>query len=204
MKAKILLTGFGPFPGVSVNPTGLLMERIAADPAFFAEADLRAVALETAFASARAQLEQAADEFKPDIILSFGVARTEPEYRVERIAENRDACKSPDVAGVLRTGEAIDPDGPSSYAATLPVEKIEAALRAAGIPVRFSDSAGNYVCNHIFYSACRWAACAAPGARAGFIHVPDPVVGPDWETGEYMRNLARVAKLVLGVVVSAD
>jgi pyroglutamyl-peptidase len=204
MKPKILLTGFGPFPGVPVNPTGLLMERIAADPAFFAEADLRAIALETAFASARAQLEKASAEFKPDVILSFGVATGEREYRVERIAENRDACKAPDVEGVLRSGEAIDPDGPPTYAATLPVEKIEAALRAAVIPVRFSDSAGNYVCNHIFYAACRWVAGAAPGARAGFIHVPDPAVSPDWETGAYMKTLERVAKLAFGAVVTTD
>jgi pyroglutamyl-peptidase len=205
VKPKILLTGFGPFEGVPVNPTGMLMERIAADPSFFADAELKALALETAYSSARAQFEICAAEFEPDAILSFGVATGEREYRIERIAANRDDCKSPDMQGVLRAGEVIEADGPSSYPSTLPVEKIEAALRAAGISVRISDSAGNYVCNHVFYAARHWAARNAQNVRAGFIHIPDPAHSPDWKTGGYMETLENVARLALqAVAASAD
>lgn len=201
MKPKILLTGFGPFEGVPVNPTGTLMEKIASDPAFFPAAELKALALETAYARAKEHFEESVAEFQPDTILSFGVARAEGLYRIERMAANRDACKSPDVHGALRLGDVIETEGPPHYPSTLPIEEIETALRAASIPVRFSDSAGNYVCNHIFYSACHWAAQNAPHVRTGFVHIPDPaVVSPDWRTGGYKETLEAVARISLGIV----
>jgi len=201
LKPKILLTGFGPFPGVPVNPTGALMERIAADTAFFPEAEILAVALDTAYAPARALFEKSAAAFAPDAVLSFGVATGETLYRIERIALNLDDCKIVDAAGALRVKTQIAADGPERYVAPFPVAEIEAALRAAQIPVRLSDSAGNYVCNHIFYSACHWAA-GREECRAGFIHVPDPAKCADWNTSGYRKTLENAAKLALGVVVA--
>ena len=202
MKPKILLTGFGAFPGVAVNPTGLLMERIAADSGFFPGAELKPLVLQTAFAAARAEFERSAAEFGPDAILSFGVAVGECEYRIERLAANLDDCRSPDIEGELRSARRIETEGPENYPNALPVTTIEAALRAANIPVRFSDSAGNYVCNHIFYSACHWTARNAHACRAGFIHVPDPASSADWTNEAYMTTLESVAKIALNAIVS--
>jgi pyroglutamyl-peptidase len=61
--------------------------------------------------------------------------------------------------------------GPAAYWSTLPIKAIVAALEARGIPASVSQTAGTFVCNHVFYSLMR-ALRRRPGVRGGFIHVP--------------------------------
>lgn len=200
MRHKILITGFGPFPGMKVNPTGLLMARIAAGLPLPPRADVEALVLDTSYRRAGEQLESALARFQPDALLSFGVAVGERAYRIERLAVNLNDSGSPDADADLRIAQVIVEKGPAEYGATLPVVKLETALRVAGISVRLSDSAGRYVCNHIFYSALHALTQTRSLCRAGFLHVPDPGAGNDWQIGAYMATLETVARISVQVL----
>jgi len=91
---------------------------------------------------------------------------------VERVAINVDDARIPDNAGAQPVDELIAPNGPPAYFATLPVKAMVAAVRAAGVPVELSNSAGTYVCNHVMYGVLHYLAASGHRARAGFIHVP--------------------------------
>jgi pyroglutamyl-peptidase len=202
MAHRILLTGFGPFPGVPVNPTGLLMARIASGKVPFPDAEISTLTLDTVYARAHAMLEEALRRLQPHALISFGVAVGETTYRLERLAVNWTEAATPDAEGVLRPKGPITA-GPAEYRSSLPLAEMEAAIAAAGIPVRLSDSAGRYVCNHAYYCALHHLAAAAPATPAGFIHVPGPGDAPFWQDGTYMRTLERVAQVAVETVNTA-
>ena len=66
----------------------------------------------------------------------------------------------------------IVPDGPAAYFSTLPIKRIVMRLMAAGIPAQVSNSAGTFVCNHVFLWAHGFHEKEGKGRRGGFIHVP--------------------------------
>ena len=87
----------------------------------------------------------------------------------ERVAINVDDARIPDNNGCQPVDAPIVPGGPAAYFATVPVKDMVRAIREAGVPSELSNSAGTYVCNHLLYQVLHHA---APGVRAGFIHVP--------------------------------
>ena len=66
----------------------------------------------------------------------------------------------------------ILPEGPAAFLSSLPLRRLEAALKETRLPVQISNTAGLYVCNCVFYTAAALAAKRFPGMQAGFIHVP--------------------------------
>ena len=91
--------------------------------------------------------------------------------RIERVAINVDDARIPDNAGACPIDAPIVADGPAAYFATLPIKAMLAALREAGIPAEISQTAGTYVCNHVFYGLMH-ALRGKPRIRGGFIHIP--------------------------------
>jgi len=73
----------------------------------------------------------------------------------------------------LATGNRVNSpvDGPAAYFSDLPIKAMLAALRDAGIPAEVSQTAGTYVCNHVFYGLMH-ALRDVTGVRGGFIHIP--------------------------------
>ena len=88
-------------------------------------------------------------DFKPDIVISFGVASNTNSIRLERVAINLDDCWLKDENGIKFLEKHIMPDEPVGYFSSLPLKKIYIALKESQIPVRYSNYAGNYLCNHI-------------------------------------------------------
>ena len=64
--------------------------------------------------------------------------------------------------------------GPAAYFSTLPIKAIVHGLRAANLPASVSNTAGNFVCNHVFYALMHRLATRPElaAARGGFIHLP--------------------------------
>jgi pyroglutamyl-peptidase len=100
--------------------------------------------------------------------------------RLELVARNCDRSGAPDNSGDIREDAPIDADGPAWYAATLPHHQVSRALTARRIPHQYSEDAGGFVCNHVFYRACREIAQSGRETLCGFIHFPDAV---DLESG---------------------
>lgn len=173
MANTLLLTYFGPFPGVPVNPTVALAEG-AVRALNTARPDLRVVARElpVSYDGSSAALRAALQEVQPDALISLGVAVGRDVVSLEQVAINLDSAGIEDNDGDRRCDEPIVPDGREAYFSSLPVRAGYERLRAAGEPVEISYTAGTYVCNHVFYEGQRISRDLGLSIPAGFVHVP--------------------------------
>jgi pyroglutamyl-peptidase len=90
---------------------------------------------------------------------------------LERTAVNLDLAIIPDNEGNQPLGRPVITGAPPTYSSTLPIQAILSALRKEGLPAAVSESAGTYVCNHVFYGLMSRLA-QEPSTRGGFVHVP--------------------------------
>ncbi len=167
---KILVTGFEPFGGDTVNPS---LEAIRALASHRAEGVRLAVA--PLPVSARRIMRALGDvlaEHRPDAMIAVGQAGGRAELSVERVAINVDDFRIPDNEGDQPIDLPVVAGGPAAYFSTLPIKAMVQRMRAAGAPAQVSQTAGTFLCNHVFYALCHLAATAFPGMRGGFIHVP--------------------------------
>ncbi len=176
---RVLLTGFEPFGGETVNPSADAV-RAAAEAAAAgwggADLELRAAVLPVELSRALPVLAELLESFRPDLVVGFGQAGGRTGITPERVAVNLDEAPEPDNAGAVLDGRPVVAGGPPAYLSTLPVQACVDALRGAGIPASVSTTAGTYLCNHVFYGLVHAVAAGAPGtgavAAAGFVHVP--------------------------------
>jgi len=166
---KALVTGFESFGGDSVNPS---FEALAELPERIGELVVETRVLPCHFGTAIAMLEQAIEATGPDIVLSVGLAGGRTELSLERVAINVDDARIADNGGAQPVDRPIVAEGPAAYFATLPIKAAVAAMREAGLPAAVSNTAGTFVCNHVFYGLMHLAATRFPALRAGFLHVP--------------------------------
>lgn len=164
---KLLITGFDPFGGASINPA---WEAVKLLPDHIADFELCKLEIPTVFGLAAETVISKAEKFQADIILCVGQAGGRASVTPERIGINIRDARIPDNAGNQPTGEFIAPDGPAAYFATVPVQKMAAAICAAQLPGTVSNSAGAFVCNDTLYSLLHHFAGSA--LKVGFIHVP--------------------------------
>lgn len=167
----VLLTGFDPFGGESTNPSQLAVQRLAAEPAT-PDVQIVTVTLPVVFGKAIEAITAAVDEHQPDVVICVGEAGGRVAVTPERFAVNLDNAPFPDNAGRQPTEQTIIQDAPVAYRSTLPVTDMVTAMRAAGIPAALSSSAGNYVCNNVFYGLMHLIATSRPQLVGGFVHVP--------------------------------
>ena len=169
----ILLTGFEPFGGESTNPSWSAA-REAASRLRTEGLDAQAVELPCVFGDVIRVLEAALERYRPELVVCAGQAGGRPRISLERIAINCDDARIPDNAGNSPVDRPVVDGGPAAYFSTLPVKAALAALLASGIPAEVSQTAGTYVCNHIFYALMHSLSTGtgAPATRGGFIHVP--------------------------------
>lgn len=168
---RILLTGFEPFESDSINPSWEVARALHGE--VIAQARVCAVQLPCVFGDAARALHEALDGCQPVLAISLGLAGGRAEITPERVAINIDDARIPDNAGRQPVDAAVVEHGPAAYFATLPIKAMVRNLRGLGIPAAVSNTAGTFVCNHVFYALMhRLARRAAPGVRGGFIHVP--------------------------------
>lgn len=161
---NVLVTGFEPFGGSSVNPSQQLVEALDGEAA--------TAVLPVSYARAAAALHDAVIEHEPDVVICFGQADGRTGISVERFAHNLDEATTTDNDDSPGSGAPIDPNGPIAFPSTLPVDAIVAALRDADIPAAVSRDAGGFLCNHVFYALMRLLDGRERAARGGFVHVP--------------------------------
>jgi pyroglutamyl-peptidase len=167
---RVLITGFAPFGGESVNPSWQAASLVAADPP--AGLTVTAIELPCVFGKSVDALRDAIRASAPDLVLCLGLAGGRPGVTVERVAVNVDDARIPDNAGNQPIDEPVVPGGPAAYFSALPVKACVAALREAGVPAAVSNTAGTFVCNHVAYGLGHLIATEFPGVRGGFVHVP--------------------------------
>ena len=161
--STILLTGFEPFGSATSNPSGEIVKQISGD-------NIVTAILPVAYGQSAEQLLSLIKEHKPDVVICLGQAEGRTQITPEKVAINLDDARLADNEGVLRSDVKILDDGPDAYFSTLPVQEMVDAMKAQGIPVALSLSAGAFLCNHVFYVAQH--KFAGTKVRSGFVHVP--------------------------------
>ena len=168
--ANVLLTGFEPFAGDKINPSleavkilnGREIEghRVIARP------------LPVVFGQSVLKLETYIEELNPCLIICIGQAGGRPDLSLERIAINVNDARIPDNEGRQPVDTPVIEGGPAAYWSTLPIKGTVKMLQEAGIPASVSQTAGTFVCNHIFYGLMHLLARKGNQAKGGFIHIP--------------------------------
>lgn len=166
---RILVTAFEPFAGDTLNAS---LAAVRLLPARLGRAAITRATLPTEFGRSVERLTRLMERHRPALVLAVGEAGGRSELSVERVAINLDDARLPDNANAQPVDRPVIPGGPPAYFATLPIKAMVAAIRDLGLPGAVSNSAGTYVCNHLFYGLMHLAATRFPGLRAGFIHVP--------------------------------
>jgi pyroglutamyl-peptidase len=176
-RPTILLTGFGPFPGVDSNATAVLVPRLAkAARDLFPTYDIVAEILPTEWVAVPQKLGDLLARPGTVLALHFGVSRHVDGFQIELIGRNQ--CKAvADAAGSMPAGECMLDEGPAELPCTLPVELIMQRLTGLGVPVRTSTDAGGFLCNALLYHSLGAADTLAKPHLVGFVHLPADLVG---------------------------
>lgn len=167
MARRLLITGFEPFDGKDINPSWLAVEQL---PDTVADLVLCKLRIPTVYGEAAAMVLEAAERFRPDVILCVGLADGRDAVTPERIAVNIRDARIADNEGNHPQGEPVVPEAPAAYFATVPVKEMAAAIRARWIPGAVSNTAGTFVCNDVFFTLLHHY--AGTETKVGFIHVP--------------------------------
>ncbi len=166
---KILITGFEPFGGETINPSTEVLKLL---PPKINNFQVITQQIPTVFRKSIDTLYQAIEKEKPDIVLCIGQAGGRAEITVERVAINIDDARIADNEGNQPVDEKVFADGDNAYFSNLPIKAMVEAMKAKNIPAVVSNSAGTYVCNHLMYGLLYYIHKQNPSLRGGFIHIP--------------------------------
>ena len=164
---KLLITGFDPFGGESLNTSWEAVKRL---PDTVGNYELYKLQIPTVFGIAAQKVMDKAAEIKPDLILCIGQAGGRAAVTPERIAVNIRDARIPDNAGNQPQGEFVDSNGPAAYFSTVPVKEMAENICALQLPATVSNSAGAFVCNDTLYALLHHFNDS--NTQVGFIHIP--------------------------------
>ena len=172
---RVLLAGFEPFENDPVNPAWEIAR--ALDGWTCKGASVHALQLPCVFGRAIDTLDAALADILGGqaplpLVLCVGAAGGRTEISMERAALNVDDARIPDNAGHQPIDVEVVAGGPAAYFSSLPIKAMVRDMLAQGVPAAVSNTAGTFVCNHIFYALMHRLAQAGGTARGGFMHVP--------------------------------
>jgi pyroglutamyl-peptidase len=187
----VLLTGFDAFGGDDVNPSWLAVQALHGEAIHGHR--IVAARLPTTFAGSGQALLKLLRTHKPALVVCVGLAGGRSALSLERVAINVDDAKIADNSGVQPVDVRVAKSGPAAYFSSLPIKAMLQSLTAAGIAAEVSQTAGTFVCNHVFYVLMHALKKrrSLKGTRGGFVHVPYlPGQGmPCMPLGDVVRGL---------------
>ncbi|HLN40335.1 MAG TPA: pyroglutamyl-peptidase I [Xanthobacteraceae bacterium] len=186
---RVLITGFGPFPGAPFNPSAALAKALAHGrrPAL-AGIERTVHVFATTYASVDRDLPKLFAQ-KPDIVLMFGVAGRRHQLCIETRARNAVSLLFPDAGGYRPRHGVIKLRGPAALAGNAPFARLAGA---AGTKARLSRDAGRYLCNYIYWRALEQVRGTRPLLQ--FVHIP-PVGTKPWRR-RHLRQPPTLAQLL--------
>jgi pyroglutamyl-peptidase len=198
----ILVTGFEPFGGEPINPSWEAVRRLNGDTG---GVRIERLLVPTTYADSIGTVTEAVDRLRPAAVVMVGQAGGRAELSIERVAVNLDDSQGPDNAGVLREDAPIVAQGPTAYLATLPVKQVVAGLCSAGFPADGSNTAGLFICNHLFYGVVHHIVTHNLDTQAGFVHVPflpEQVVGKPGTPSMSLDTIVAGLDCIVAVMTS--
>lgn len=167
---KIIITGFDPFDNEVINPSAEVAKS-------FAGKVVKGYAilyfqLPCVFDKSIVMLDSLIKDNKPDFILCLGQMAGRADISLERVAVNINDARIPDNDGNQPIDTPVIKGAPTAYFSNLPLKTILKTLRAQGIPSSVSNSAGTFVCNHVFYGLMNAINSSDKIILGGFVHLP--------------------------------
>ena len=189
---RVVLAGFGPFPGAPFNPSALLVEALSRRrrPAL-AGIELTTHIFATAYAAVDRDLPKLFAT-KPDIVLIFGLAGRRRELCIETRARNDVSVLFPDSSGYRPKSGLIARNAQQSRRGDAPFARLLGAAKSVGIPARLSRDAGRYLCNYVYWQALEKTRHGGPLIQ--FIHIPPVRLNPQRRRSQ--RRSLSLAPLV--------
>lgn len=166
----VLLTGFEPFGGESINPAMEVVHELSGER--IAGHRVEPATLPVTFAGAGEALVAAIERVQPALVLCVGQAGGRSRISLERVAVNLVDARIADNAGAQPIDVPVIDGAPAAYFSTLPVKAMLQAMTEGRVPAELSLSAGTYVCNAVFFALQHVLATRWPGVRGGFVHIP--------------------------------
>ncbi len=170
MPLTLLITGFEPFGGSSINPSAEILRRLK--PTSVTGATLARHLLPVESGAAVETLLRVFRRSKPDAVVCLGESGVATGMVFERLAANLRDYRIADNKGTTIIDQPVVDDGPAAYFATLPLRAMLAAAHKAGVPADLSMSAGTYLCNEVMYAILHETVTRGPMVPAGFVHLP--------------------------------
>ena len=167
MEQVLLITGFDPFGGDSINPSWEAVKKL---PDRIGNWKLCKLEIPTVFGLAAQTVLEKAQEVAPAAILCLGVAAGRSAVTPERIGINVRSARIPDNRGNQPKEEPVIPGGEDGLFSTMRVSAMAAAIEAMGLPGAVSNTAGTFVCNDTLYTLLHHY--QGTGVKVGFLHVP--------------------------------
>jgi pyroglutamyl-peptidase len=198
---KLLITGFEPFGGETINPAYETVKTLE-DKIMNTEIIKREIP--TVFNKSIEVLENLIENEKPDIVICVGQAGGRYDISLERVAINIDDARIKDNEGNQPVDIKIFEDGENAYFTSLPIKRMVKKIREAGIPASISNTAGTFVCNHIMYGLLYLIDKKYPNIRGGFIHVPylpEQVISKRNMPSMSIENIRKGLRLAVEVVL---
>lgn len=170
--ATVLLTGFAPFGGADTNVSWQVAQLLGGT--VIDGHTVIAAQLPTEFDVSLEALTDLIDKHNPVLVVCLGQADGRQAISLERIAINIADARIADNAGKQPVDKPVVSGGPPAYFTGLPIKAMLGALQQAGIAGEVSQTAGTFVCNHVFYGMMHTLERrrAMQGVRGGFIHLP--------------------------------
>lgn len=201
MQKKVLLTGFDAFGGQSLNPSWLAVQALHGRRVL--GHTVVAAQLPTVFDASLRELDALLRQHQPSLVICVGQAGGRKVLSLERVAINVNDAPLADNAGAQPVDTPVVRDAPVAYFTSLPIKAMLAALHDEGVGAEVSQTAGTFVCNHVFYGLMRSLATAPElaHARGGFVHVPWlPEQGvPNMALDDIVRGLRVAVRSALQV-----
>ena len=202
---RILIAGFGRFPGAPLNPSAALARRLAARrrPGL---ADISRIThvFRTSYADVAESLPRLLTERRPDAVLLLGLAGRTRYVRIETRAQNRVSLVFPDVDHRIPDRAPIRP-GQGARTGRAPFRRLLSAAKATRVPARLSRDAGRYLCNYAYFRALEETAGHARAPLVAFVHIPLPRA-PQRKGGRRLLtfdDLARAGEAILIALAAA-
>ena len=199
---RVLLTGFDAFDGESINPSWLAVQplhgrRVAGHVMVAAQ-------LPTVFGASLLELASLLQLHRPALVICVGQAGGRAALSLERVAINVNDARIADNAHAQPIDTPVVAGGPAAYFSTLPIKAMLQALQREGIPAEVSQTAGTFVCNHVFYGLMHQLATQAAfkQTRGGFIHVP--YLAGQGDPGMALEDLTRGLHIATSTALTAQ
>jgi pyroglutamyl-peptidase len=196
---KVLLTGFDAFGGAATNASWLAVEALHGRQ--IASHRVVAAQLPTVFGTSLETLNALLKQHQPALVVCVGQAGGRSAISLERVAINVDDAPLPDNTDAQPIDTPVVPAAPVAYFSSLPIKAMLATLQCEGIAAEVSQTAGTFVCNHVFFGLMHALATrrALRHTRGGFVHVPWlPEQGqPSMALHDLVRGLSLAVRCAL-------